>query len=123
MPTQTLLQVSSRHIFVILTCVMGTQAQRQYYTRPPSLLNHRFYAVCKYLTLCQILRQFFQVFDNCRTHDQQLTCYVEIHTDEPQYSPLHMELTLTDGVVYNFVLVDKVIHLDNYTLFHQSSYK
>jgi hypothetical protein len=39
---------------------------------------------------------FSQVFDDCKIYDQQFTCCVEIHTDNPKLS-LHMELTLKAG--------------------------
>jgi hypothetical protein len=38
---------------------------------------------------------FSQVFDERGTYDQQLTCRVEIHIDDPHLLPLHVELIWT----------------------------
>ena len=34
--------------------------------------------------LWQWIPIFSQVFDECRMYDQQLTCYIQTHTDDPQ---------------------------------------
>jgi hypothetical protein len=52
---------------------------------------------------------FSRVFDECRKYDQLLTCYVETHTDDPQWFPLHMGLTLTEGSV-------NTLHKSNYII-------
>ena len=39
----------------------------------------------------------YQVFDECTIYDQQLTDCVQIHLNDPQLFPLHMELTLRAG--------------------------
>jgi len=43
---------------------------------------------------------FSQVFEERRMYDQGLTCYIEIHSDDTTYFPLHMELALTAGCIF-----------------------
>ena len=57
----------------------------QEYTRSPSSLNHRLsWSLQIADSLPHSIPIFSQVFDECRICGQLLTCYVEIHTDDPQ---------------------------------------
>jgi hypothetical protein len=45
-----------------------------------------------------ILFQFFPPYlKNAKKCDQQLICYVEIHTDDPQSFNLRMDLNMIEG--------------------------
>ena len=58
-------------------------------------------------------------------YDQFLTCCVEIHIDDPQLFPLHMELTLTARCWIKFCtwLAKVICPYNYYILFYHPSYR
>jgi hypothetical protein len=116
LPTQTLLQVSFRHIFICLTSIMRIPNSLRILYKT-SLLNksQAFFKSIKIRCTAALYYHFFSNIWWMQNIWSEVDFRVKIHTDDPPKFPLHMGLTLREGCWIKFCTwLAEVLCLYNY---------